>query len=187
MGVCSHTCGNGALASPPSRTFAMSTLVGSLCERPPCLPRTDMPQVFPSGLSCPPAPPTSVTPRLGFAIRFKVAIVLFTGCTGGTAQLDPSLTTPLIPDTAHDSTMWAGYFESVFFFFFITIVWYISYVSSWATGACNPLFHGKVTFPATDRSSFLPVSLLHGLHIRANPSYQSHCWEHLPPTPFPSS
>lgn len=76
-----------------------------------------MPQVFPSGLSCPPAPPTSVTPRLGFAIRFKVAIVLFIGCTGGTAQLDPSLTTPLIPDTAHDGHNVGRLFRDRFFFF----------------------------------------------------------------------
>lgn len=113
--VCRWVCAPAPAAMepslPPKQDFAMSTLVGSRCERPPCLPRTDMPQVLRSGLSCPPTPPTSITARLGFDIRFKVAVVPLLGCTGGaTSRTHPSLRL-LTPDIAHDSHKVGGLFR----------------------------------------------------------------------------
>lgn len=58
---------------PRSRPVATSTLVGSLSDRPPCLPRTHTAGVLLSGLSCPSALPTSLSAPSGSAIRFKVA------------------------------------------------------------------------------------------------------------------
>ena len=98
-------------------------------EGHPCLPRTGVPRVLLSGLSCPPTLLTVITAQSGLNIRFKVAILPF---TWPCRRHSPAR--PVPPHTFRLHTMvpmCAGHSQSVVS---LPHVWLIFYVPSWA---CN--------------------------------------------------